>query len=997
MLGSLLKNNSNASPATSIHTVDGTGTITTTNSANVSRHSSLKYTNNDSDKNNQPIETRNIVESDDKVIDSDINTISIDVSPSVSTISLNNFGNNKNRIPSDNNLSDKTNDTDDNGTPSQSASVFLRSLLRNSDSSKMRRNVIPLNTTDSFLRKDNSRNNSNKNNLTNSNKIEFDRKEGSKTPTISEIKTKNLKHYPKLLNQISDDSKLELFGCKMMPISNNIENEPFDLNDDDDNSAYPFRILIAEENEQLACRNNFKIFLDHSHPQLSNIAKIRPNELRQYMFCSLFRTMNSKKHEKNEKFRTIPNSEYMILTRIFYLNSPYNRIAITLCLPNFLLPIITEVWGYIQNWWDESQRILSRIIIEHKRIPNGYKPKKQSVPDITESTTSMLNKHNQTNLTNSQNMFVKTYSVELDRIISIVENYLIPCFKSTFEIPRLFLFPPDDIKFVETWFRGCFKWIELKDGPKLNLLQTSLATILINYKRTMLLTDNGISKENARIIVLSGNVTVANKLIFLICGLLNKKIRRNLELISHQTDNKAILQTPERKTEGIKMQSKPSSFNKHSIESSPSSVSSFNSSSSSFSNSSRYNYTRNGWEIPQRVSSSAASIAMSPVDTNHGVVIQPSSFKSGNNSIRYLSSSLSSQQNSYGSWFTARPSITRMLSKSPSITGSESTLFRSNQNGSKLTPTNFHKTSSNTSLHQLGVIRNNPAPLHTSQESMSLLDFEESPWIGTPESMSSIDLYQAPTNRTLTPHIYPEPESNPTVNFIVSQLKNVNVQRDCQRINESMMLDSAFAAICTPKLDEILVEEHPRNYKVYAANKLSNKAPVIDIDMDLRKHAQDKFKFNELLPRFTAYLPNLNRFYQIQANPSNNETDNHILTTMRKDLHLNPRISTVKTLVISLQTREIYEMMVKQHNIEDKGSQRMRRIFKNGKFMLKHSSSSKDVINCITFITESFDRVKMIYQDIDSYPPEDQEEQKQKYTNEILQVFHSIISCGSDA
>ena len=997
MLGSLLKNNSNASPATSIHTVDGTGTTTTTNSANVSRHSSLKYTNNDSDRNNQPIETKNNVESDDKAIDSDINTISIDVSPSVSTISLNNFGNNKKRTPSDNNLSSKANNTDDNGSSSQSASVFLRSLLRDSDSSKMRRNVAPLNTVDSILRRDTSRNNSNKSNRTNSNRIEFDRNEGSKTPTTTEVKTRNLNIYPKLLNQISDDSKLELFGCKMMPISKNIENEPFDLNDDDDNSAYPYRILIAEENEQLACRNNFKIFLDHSHPQLSDIAKIRPNELRQYMFCSLFRAMNSKKYEKNEKFRTIPNSEYMLLTRIFYLNSPYDRIAITLCLPNFILPIITEVWGYIQNWWDESQRILSRIIMEHKRIPNGYKPKKQSVPDITDSTPCIQNKHSQSNMTSSQNVFVKTYSVELERIISILENYLIPCFKSTFEIPRLFLFPPDDIKFVETWFRDCFKWIELKDGPKLNLLQTSLATILINYKRTMLLTDNGISKENARIIVLSGNVTVANKLIFLICGLLNKKIRRNLELISHPTDNKTILQTPERKTEGIRMQSKPSSFNRHSVESSPSSVSSFNSSSSSFSNSSRYNYTRNGWEIPQRVSSSAASIAMSPADTNHGVVIQPSSFKSGNNSIRYLSSSLSSQQNSYGSWFTSRPSITRMLSKSPSITGSESALFRSNQNASKLTPANFHKTPSSTSLHQLGAIRNNPVPFHVSQESMSLLDFEESPWIGTPESMSSIDLYQAPTNRTLTPNIYPEPESNPAINFTVSKLKSVNIQRDCQRIDESLMLDNAFDAICTPELDEILISDHPSNYKICPANELSNKAPVIDIDMNLGKDVQDKFKFNELLPRFTAYLPNLNRFYQIQANSSNNETDNHILTTMRKDLHLNPKISTVKTLVISLQTREVYEMMVKQHNIEDKGSQRMRRIFKNGKFMLKHSSSSKDVINCISFINESFDRIKMIYQDIDSYPREDQEEQKQKYVGEILQIFHSIISCGNDA
>ncbi|CAB4254632.1 similar to Saccharomyces cerevisiae YKL176C LST4 Protein possibly involved in a post-Golgi secretory pathway [Maudiozyma barnettii] len=952
MLGNLLKNN-------------GTSTVNSSSSpsprppsvkSTVTRQSSMKYVDNFETNSNYSIENKNMIDSlreDSNGNNSDRKTISNDVSPSISAVTLNNDNNTNNN----NNIS------------SQSASMFLRSLL---ESSKSNNSVSPVNTTDNSLGKDEE--------------SDINNEEEEDTPTVPNRKD-SIRNYPKILSQIADDSKLELFGCKMMPISKNMENESFiSLN-----PTYPFRILVAEETEQMACRSNFKLFLDHSYPRHSDISKIRPNELRQYMFCSLFRVMNSKKYNKNEKFRVIPNSDYMILTRIFYLNSPYNRIAINLCLPKFLLPVITEIWCFIQNWWDESQRILTKIILEHKRNPSGLKGKK-SLHDIQDNHVF----NNKNMLGNSaptlQNIFLQTYSMEFERIISILKNYLLPCFKSTFEIPRLFLFPPDDIKFVETWFRGCFKWIELKDGPKLNLLQTSLATVIVNYKRMLLASDDGNSKENSRIIVLSGNVTVANKLIFLLCGLLNRKIRQNLNLINQPRSREKIT-TPVKKVEGIAMQSR-SSLNKGSIESSPSSVSSFTSMTSTMSNSSRYNYSRNGWEIPQRMGSSSASIAISPADSTTADVIQPSSFKSGHNSVRYLSSSLSSQQNSYGSWFASRPSITRMLSKSPSVTESESPLFRAPPNGMKAT-NNFHKTSSSTSLHQMGLVRNNPVPYHASQESISMMDFEESLWDGTPESMNSIDLYYAPTNRTLTPNVYSTSEVANDGTSFPSPLKDLNIQRDCQRIDESTMLDNAFDVICAPESDDILTADHPSNFRIITPHEKSSKASVIDIDINLNEEIQESVKFNELLPRYAAYLPNLNRFYQIQANPYGNETDSHILTTMRKDLRLNPNISVVKTLVISLQTREIYEMMVKQHEIEDKGSQRMRRIFKNGKFLLKHSSSSKNVVDCTRFIDSSFERVRTIYREIDS-DSSSSDDLGDSYTSEILNIFNSIVNYSNN-
>ncbi|SMN19347.1 similar to Saccharomyces cerevisiae YKL176C LST4 Protein possibly involved in a post-Golgi secretory pathway [Maudiozyma saulgeensis] len=967
MLGNLLKNNGASSSNSSTSPSPRPPSVKST----VTRQSSMKYVDSVERISNYSIETKNLIDSgreDSNDNNSDRNTISNSITHSISAVTLNASNNINN-----NNNNNSNNNNNNNNIPSQSASVFLRSLLRDSEGTKNKNGISPIRTTDTLLTND----------AINSGDFEHEEEDG--TPTFPSH-TKDVQNYPQILNQMADDSKLELFGCKMMPISKNLEDESFISED----STYPFRILVAEETEQMACRSNFKLFLDHSYPQYSDIGKIRPNELRQYMFCSIFRVMNSKKYNKNEKFRVIPNSEYMILTRIFYLNSPYNRIAINLCLPKFLLPIITEVWSFIQNWWDESQRILTKIILEHKRNPSGLKGKKP-LHDTSDNNT--FNKNTTGNTTHSlQNIFLQKYSMEFERIISILKNYLIPCFRSSFEIPRLFLFPPDDVKFVETWFRGCFKWIELKDGPKLNLLQTSLATVIVNYKRMLLMSDDGNSKENARIIVLSGNVTVANKLIFLICGLLNRKIRQNLNLIN-QPRSRGKVSTPEKKAERMTIHSR-SSLNRSSIESSPSSVSSFSSMSSMVSNSSRYNYTRNGWEIPQRMGSSSASIAISPADSTSADVIQPSTFKSGNNSIRYLSSSLSSQQNSYGSWFTSRPSITRMLSKSPSVTESESPLFRVPPNGMKTT-NNFHKTPSSTSLHQMGIVRNNPAPYHASQESMSLLDFEESLWVGTPESMNSIDLYYVPTNRTLTPKVCNTSTINNDGNSFLSPLMNLNIQRDSQRIDESVMLDDAFDAICSPEVDNILTSKHPSNFRINAPNEKSSKASVIDIDVKLDKDIKDSIKFNELLPRYTGYLPNLNRFYQIQANPYSNEIDGHILTTMRKELHLNPNISIIKTLVISLQTREIYEMMVKQQEIEDKGSQRMRRIFKNGKFLLKHSSSSKNVIECMRFIDASFDRVRDIYREIDSRS-DDSDDRRHGYTGEILHIFNSIINYSNN-
>ena len=786
-----------------------------------------------------------------------------------------------------------------------------------------------------------------------------------------------ISNYPRMLDQSADSQRLELFGCKTMPYSNS--------GSGGSPGPYPYRLLVAEETDQVACRNNFKVYLDRTYPDpAADVSRIRPSELRQYIFCSMFRAMNAKKYSRNEKFRPIPNSDYIILTRILYINHPHSRLAINLCLPNFLLPVICEVWAFVQHWMDETERILARTVPEYKRSP--AKPRAKAKSDYVHSPCAAS--------------FAQVYSADVDRIVSILSNYLLPCFKAAYEVPRLFLFPHDDLRFVNSWFRGCFKWIQLKDGPKSGLLQAALATVLVNYRNIM---NQGAGEETARIIVLSGNLPVANKLVFLIAGLLNKRVRQSLKMIDVPRVQSAQPITMDQKSS---RQQRPQS-----IESSPCSVHSFSSVSSNSSTSSRYNHTRNGWEIPQRMSvASSASVAMSPSGTTatSGDVIQASSFRSGESSMRYLSSSLSSQQNSYGSWFNSRPSITRMLSRSPSVSGGVSGGGVGSVNANK-TASALFRTPSSLSLQQSSLRQSSSVTSSNFfPDPPALNDYEESAWFGTPESMGSVDMYRAATSRTLTPQMTngtatatsASPSDNANfygdgVTAFVSPLKDIYIQRDCQRVDESAMLDRAFEIICEPEVSMDQTSKSLRNCRITLSHSPSNTAPVAEIDMKIPAEVRDTLKFNELLPRYTSYLPHLNRFFQIQANPYSSEAEAHILSTMRKNLHLEPNVSLVKTLVVSLQTRDIYEMMVKQHSADDKDSQRMRKIFNNGKVQLRSSSSSRKLTDCVAFINRSFDRVREIYRLIDMHEAEGHAPDGE-YDVEILHTFDSIVRYMED-
>ena len=156
---------------------------------------------------------------------------------------------------------------------------------------------------------------------------------------------------------------------------------------------------------------------------------------------------------------------------------------------------------------------------------------------------------------------------------------------------------------------------------------------------------------------------------------------------------------------------------------------------------------RKGWQIPNRRNSNT-SVSVSSSESL-AEVIQPSSFKSGSSSLHYLSSSISSQPGSYGSWFNKRPTISQFFQPSPSL--------KHNESWERLQTTagNMQRTSSSSSLQQA----TSRLSLTTPQQSPSISEYDEYPWMGTPGSPNVGDVSHAPPLVKNISYRFPNPKS----------------------------------------------------------------------------------------------------------------------------------------------------------------------------------------------------------------------------------------------
>ncbi|CAI4044439.1 Lst4p SKDI_11G0450 [Saccharomyces kudriavzevii IFO 1802] len=727
---------------------------------------------------------------------------------------------------------------------------------------------------------------------------------------------------PPILDHISDDLKLKLFGSRDVPYCCPINSAQKNggLSSDKFTSinekAYAFRILIIEEAGQMACRNNYRDIFDYTTSKVSNsMEQIRPSELKEYIFGSPVRASDL---TQCDKIRTIPNSDLVLITRIFYYTHQYNRIAISLCIPKILLPVVAESWSCISSWLTQTQKMLIGFL-NRNRI-------------MQENTGNYSNN----SVIKLSNIDIKIhYPKEIEIMVQTLQKRVIPCLRSMSEIPRLFLYPETFKEFVHVWFKSVFNWIEIKDGPKLGFLPLLMAMIITDYRQTMR------ELKTCKIVILSGNMVVANKLLFILSALLEPKYKGKIAI----------------RPEDLEPESSAASGNRSGnsfVDKSETELSTLTSTDNLIGraetngNHHMYNNTgspnfhslRKAWQIPNRRNSNI-SVSVSSSESL-AEVIQPSSFKSGSSSLHYLSSSISSQPGSYGSWFNKRPTLSQFFQPSPSLKHNESWERLQTTTG------NLQRTSSSSSLQQA----TSRLSLTTPQQSPSISEYDEYPWMGTPSSPNVGD----------TSHAVPLVK-NISYKF---PLKNVDLKRDCQRISQNGLLDEAFEKLCQPSMNDL-----GSTYEIFPGN--SSYADILTTDSNISDDLMNKPL--ELLPKYTMYLTHFSNFFQLQACPVGQESENRITNSMKIDLLGE---DYTRSLLVSLRSRDIRDVALKReftgstnnnsHNVYDENfngkrkyvlKQKTRKIFSCGKI----GKLSASLENCVNFVDSSIKSAMMLYDD----------------------------------
>lgn len=703
---------------------------------------------------------------------------------------------------------------------------------------------------------------------------------------------------PPMLDHVPDDLKYKLFASKNVPFSS--LSSP---------SCGAFRILIAEETGRL-CRNNYKVVMDFSTARGQQMDQIRPNELKEYIFGSPIRSADL---SQGNKFRTIPNSGLVLITRVFFTDDPCwrNRLTVSLCVPTALLPVIPEAWQHITRWLNQCQAIVLDIWSRSKSI---------KCKDYQDGIlVGNLNVH---------------FRYECDAIVQLLQSKLIPCLRSFTEIPRMFLYPQNYQKFIKAWFKDIFGWIEIKDGPRMNFLPALLGKIICDFKDCM------DDSETTRIVVISGNMVVANKLLFILSGLLEPKYKGAIKFMSQSesSDNlpQQILHHP---------LSKRDSFRKAHFGGG-------GGSSGMGPNSNFYATTNKGWEIP-RNSSRNSMVSVSSGD-QLAEVIQPSSLKSGSNSLQYLSSSLSSHNgsSSYGSWFSK-------------ITGSHASPSVAPKNIDHWDRISAPIGTPGSITSQQLIGRNSGMGL-TPQPSPSVSEYDEFPWIGTPNSPKT-------NNDNNINSISNNTHFMSRSSFNGAPLGEIKIKRDCQRIDQRDLLDEAFSKICKPGF-----ELNEGEYEVIPGD--SRHAAFMQIDMD--SQVLRRGKPLELLPRYTNYLTKFNHWFKLQGFPVGNESEARVIYAMRKDLQVS---DSSRTLLVSLRSREIKEITIMRNDSNERTNnrygvvQKTKKIFNNGKC----GNISSRLFNCIAFVNASIQRAMALYDDAELL--------QEQTDQDILDVFESLL------
>ncbi|SCV03436.1 LANO_0G04126g1_1 [Lachancea nothofagi CBS 11611] len=640
-----------------------------------------------------------------------------------------------------------------------------------------------------------------------------------------------------LTPHLNDEVKQKLYGTKHLDCTVS--------------SVDRFRIVVAQELGQLMSRYNYQVVLDYVTARGSAMDHISVTELKEYIFGSPVR---AKTRHKSDKFRVVANAGVLLVTRVFYAPNRDTRLAICLSLPEPFITALSETWNQISRWLDECQALLLAVL-SNETLAFLPRDLRAHDPQISQS------------------------------IIQSIHTLVLPLMSSHTEIPRLLLYPSSHNQFLSSWFKDVFHWLEIKDGHRLRFLPVLFAKIVQDFAAEL------ASSDCSRIVIISGNMAVANKLIFIISALLRPRYNGLIHTLDESDTNVQPLNN------GANKQSSPLKNNPGAQESDFKSYGTI---------------TGKGWEIPKR-NTCPSSTSISSDETS-AQVIQPSSIRSSSSSLQYLSSSLSSAYGSYGSWFGKRMGITSATTSGPSIAHNMNPTYSPSAKPSDFSDHSIFQlhNGSNSSLHQMLANPNRVTPL----ASPLTTEHEEFPWTSSAPSSPRGDHFR-----------------QGWASWSGSFLQNVDVKRNCNRITDTSNLDKAFEFIC-------LFDS--KNCRTTITEGSAKHAPVLEVPLNPEHHVFLPFR-EELLPKYTSYLPNFSPWFQLQGFPIALDAERKVLNAMKADLHTHTHS---RTLLISLRSREIKDITVEKDIASSKNLLRTKKVFSSGKCCSVSPKFQQLVMSC---------------------------------------------------
>lgn len=679
---------------------------------------------------------------------------------------------------------------------------------------------------------------------------------------------------------------------------------------------YNFRLIIVHDKGEIMMKNNYQVHFDSTENSFKSTAnrkllnKHEINELSELMFGNpINQDLNKSTVIKLQSLPPLPDlKNSILLTKIFYLKRKY-KFGIGLVIPinyNNISKTLLPNWDSIKHYLT----LLTHIFIDH----------------FTSKQVN-LQQQQQSSLCSNNNFCTSNKYLE---IVSFFKMFIksINCLTN---IPRLFI---GSIKFDSILKNWCFElnnWIEVKDGGRLGFNGSKFLNTLLSIMLTIRnqIVDREFNKDElVRVIIMASNPVIAQKLIFIISGVLPYKLKFKTKVVSSATsttasnDNSVTIKDTKDKVVKLK---EISISNSNSFSSSP---------LRSPQQGLNMNIKRNtpptssmmskGWEIPTTPSRTTATVMATPSLNN--TIIQPNSL-SNSSSMQYLSSSLSSSS-TFSSSLSRGFQLLQSWKSSMEAPGG----MGNNTNSRMASPNNEYDEypwSNNNSTSSSASIMTNRSTNNLDNYSSSLGNNKDGYSFGSGGNNGNGLIIGNKHMKRYSLSELPTIDRNATTLF--------RIETDSSRAIDQLKCDSVMKLSV---LDTKLAFDRGKNVAV-----LDIKLPVVggaqkEADREQEQEQgpeeeEDDFSddyFHHDLPPLCGYVHEFLPDFQLQACPLSQEMDSRILGAMKSDLN---SVKVSRSIIVSLRAREIKEVSLTR-NKHNEYKPCVKKLYFNGRPVASH-------------------------------------------------------------